>query len=113
MTKKTKQHYYLVAGSVTFRNPADDSIGSYPFNAVVQNDINAIPVRLIGKAQQALQMQFFRKMEDAELQVIDVHIISFTHLGWMTEAQFQGTTSSTELEPQASGAVQALAQNGN
>ena len=96
MTKKTKHHYYLVSGSVTFRNPADESIGSFPFNTVVQNDIQAVPIRLLGKAQQALQMNFFKKTEDPSLEVVDVHLFSFSYLGWMSEQYFHDTKHSTD-----------------
>lgn len=90
VTKK-KLHYFMVSGSVTFRNPAEEgSLGSYPFNAVVTNEVNLFPVRMIGKAQQSLQLQFFQKMEDPSLEVVDVHLLSVTHLGWMTEKEFHG-----------------------
>ena len=84
-----KQHYHLVAGLVMFGNPETEQIGSLTLNTVLRSDSQNVPVRQIGRAQQALQMIFRQKTEDETSQIVDVPIMSISYLGFMTEEEFQ------------------------
>ena len=83
-----KLHHYLVAGIVMFRDPSSDGIGTMSLNCVVTNENQIFPVQKIGQAQQLLQMLFHKKIEDPEVDVIDVFLVSVSHLGHMTEEEF-------------------------
>jgi hypothetical protein len=82
-----KLHYFLVCGQVVFHTK-DGETGQVMLNAVVTNDSRNVPARLIGKAQQALQLHFFKQLEDPTNTVLDVVIHAFSHLGNMTEKEF-------------------------
>lgn len=96
-----KQHYFLVCGEVIFHT-ADEQVGTIRLNAIVTHEKPTIPVRLIGKAQQALQLNFFKKLEDAAATVVDVVIINFSDLGKMTEKEFHAAPAGMELQERAS-----------
>ncbi len=82
-----KQHYHLVAGEVLFVNK-DGNSGCVRLNTMLTSTDGNVPVRLIGKAQQALQMRFFEQLEDPDLQVVDVFLHGISHLGLMTAEEF-------------------------
>lgn len=84
-----QQHYHLVAGLVMFGNPETQEIGSLTLNTVLRSDSQNVPVRQIGRAQQALQMVFRQKTGDETTQVVDVPILSISYLGYMSEEEFQ------------------------
>lgn len=92
-----RKHYFLVAGQITFKNE-DDELGSLPLNAVVTHDTAKIPVRLIGRAQQALQMNFHQRMEDPSLTIVDVVVLGLTHCGHMTEREWNKAPEGTKLQ---------------
>jgi hypothetical protein len=99
-----KQHYWLVAGTVMFGNKAEETIGNVSLNTTTRTDADAFPSREIGRAQQALQMLFFKRIlqeDQANIQVVDVVIISVNYLGEMTEEEFlrppEGTTVAEVL----------------
>jgi hypothetical protein len=84
-----KQHYHLVSAIVMFRDPASEGIGTLSLNAVIHDPTTKnIPSRMIGKAQQLIQLAFHKKIEDQEVQVMDVFIVGFSYLGNMTPAEF-------------------------
>lgn len=92
-----KLHYFLVCGEIIFHT-ADEQVGTIRLNALVTHDQPTIPVRLIGKAQQALQLNFFKKIDDAAAKVVDVVIVNFSSLGRMTEKEFHAAPAGMELQ---------------
>lgn len=94
---ETLQNYFLICGKIIFRVYGDDDkqeenvhIEDVTLNAILkQTDMN-INVRSLGKAQQNLQMSFYRNLPDpSRVNVVEVVLVSITHLGNMTEAEFR------------------------
>lgn len=83
-------HFWLVAGQVVFTNGSDE-IQSLPVTSTFATDKQELGIYQLGKAQQALQQEMFRKLGDtdvSQLTVVDVLLLALTHLGQMTPAQF-------------------------
>jgi hypothetical protein len=81
-------HYHLVAGEIIFRHKEDEPLNAVRLNTVIQTLDGRVAARQIGLAQQSLQKQFFKNMNDATLTVIDVVILLMTNLGQFTQEQF-------------------------
>lgn len=79
-----------------FRDPEDNIMGS-DTNAVLRLDEKLITVASIGKAQQALQMEFHNRMGDLSMKPFDVFMYGFTYLGNMTDAQFQAKPDGAQM----------------
>lgn len=108
----THRHRFLVAGEIIFNQADSDVTHSVRLNAMVAHtDVN-LPARLIGKAQQTLQVLLFKRMgESAEaagiampqINVHDVVILNISSLGWMSEEDFnappEGTVKQTKNKP--------------
>lgn len=92
----------MICGEVIFMTK-DGQSGSVRLNSVATSQFNKIPVALIGKAQQGLQLNFFKKMEDPDVQVLDVVIMNIFHLGHMTPAEFHKPPEGTVLQEVAVG----------
>lgn len=83
-----KKHHFLVTGEIVFVMKDSEQINALRINAIVNGNTNQIPVRTISKAQQALQLQFYQRMDDPEVDIRDVVITNITYLGHMTEEEF-------------------------
>lgn len=100
MTKQKALHYHLVCGTLMCANE-DGDISSISLNAILPTEEKFINVPAIGKAQQALQMNFHQRMqgEDApKVNVVDVVIASISYLGLMTPEKFNETPEGMKLE---------------
>lgn len=103
MPKNTKQHRYLIAGEVHFLPVVDGEDVAAPqaakVNAVISVDSKKLGAREIGRAQQALQMNHHKQMEDPEsYRIFDVFLINFVYLGLMSDADFQNKAQMEEKE---------------
>ena len=100
----THRHRFLVAGEIIFNQADSDVTHSVRLNAMIAHtDVN-LPARLIGKAQQTLQMLLFKRMgESAEaagiampqITVHDVVILNISSLGWLSEEEFNAPPEGT------------------
>lgn len=82
-------HYALVAGEVMFQDlENNNSLHTIRLNTVITNDEPFVGLRHIASAQQAIQMQAFKKL-GTEIKVIDVFVIAISHLGHMTKEEFE------------------------
>jgi hypothetical protein len=100
----THRFRFLVAGEIIFNQADSDVTHSVRLNAMIAHtDVN-LPARLIGKAQQTLQMLLFKRMgESAEaadiampkITVHDVVILNISNLGWMSEEEFNAPPEGT------------------
>lgn len=112
--KNQKLHHHLITGKIVFSLPDQEDVHLLELNAVVASPSKNIPVGLIGKAQQTLQLQFFQRMENPELQVRDVIISNLCYLGEMTEAEFHAPPEGhvqkekTPVDPMLLGEPNAL-----
>ena len=92
----TKSHYYLTAGEIIIGHKANPdapvaTISNVRLNALVRTQEAGINAPLMGKAQQALQLQFFKNEElSPDMEVVDVVLLSFIYCGYQTEEEFQG-----------------------
>jgi hypothetical protein len=102
----SKKHYHLVAGEVKFGNTTDETIGSTLLNALLPWDTHDLPLRAIGRAQQALQIQFRNRIQnDPTIQIIDVVIVNFSYLGFMTEEEFNQAPEGTKMQERPASVV--------
>lgn len=103
-TKAKSYHHYIVAGMLLIKTEQEEGISQITLNSMVRSDIKNIPLRLVGKAQQALQVALHNRMQEDEgapnYQVVDVVIINMIYCGHMTEEQFNATPGA-ELRERA------------
>ena len=91
-----RKFFFMVAATIVFqvaldpKNPEATVTNSMPLNAVVTSPEDKLPSALIGRAQQAVQMQFIKKMGDEmpTVKIVDVVITNLMNLGYMTDAEF-------------------------
>jgi hypothetical protein len=101
MTSKQKPlHYHLVTGEIFFRHKSSEEVGTTRLNAIIADPQKAIPVKLLGAAQQTLQLNFFKMMGDdaKDTNVLNCVIYSFSHLGYMTSDEFHASPDGTKLQ---------------
>ena len=92
-------HHFMVAGQVVFSKKDEPQVHVITLNAILTGESTPIPIRAIGKAQQAVQMQFYERMQDPTLVIRDVVIVSFMYLGDMTEEEFKEPPEGTAIQP--------------
>jgi hypothetical protein len=92
-----RQSYILVAGEIVFQMNEDEPPNAIRLNTVVTSRDGRVSVQHIGRAQQALQLQFFKRMGDPNLKVLDVVILAITPLGEFTPEEFNAAPSGTEM----------------
>jgi len=99
MAEAVKFHFYLIAGTVGFtianpENPDPESVqlSSLPVNAIVRHTEPVFPAAKLAKAQQNLHKSLLLKLPPEiheMLMVQDIIISNVSHLGLMTEEEFQ------------------------
>lgn len=98
-----KKHFFLISGMVMFtigEDPDTAQISSIPTNALVRHDDTNFPAAKLAKAQQNLHKSMLMKMPEearALITVRDVVVQSVSHLGHMTEEEFQAAPEGTVL----------------
>jgi hypothetical protein len=97
--KSERQTYYMVTGEVVFRAKDDENLRMLRINAVVMSKDGRFAVAQIARAQQALQLQFLNRMQDADLEVLDVVILALMPLGEFTAEEFNAAPEGMELRP--------------
>jgi ABC-type molybdate transport system ATPase subunit len=93
-----RQSYYLVAGEIVFSPSAGETSSSVLMNTLVITQDNRFAVAQIAKAQQAMQFQFIKRMNNPTLQILDVIIVSLMPLGEFTDAEFNATPAGMKIE---------------
>lgn len=91
MTEATQKHHFLIAGELVFLQKESEEVNGIRANGILITDDTNIGVSAIGKAQQVLQMNFFKKMGDSSLTIVDVIVMNLMYLGFMTEEEFKKT----------------------
>lgn len=99
--KAERRHYFLVAGELVFRTKESEVPNAVRMNTVVMSADGKLPAAQIGRAQQALQLHFFQRMQDPELKVVDVVILSLMPLGEFTPEEFNATPPGLEKREMA------------
>lgn len=95
-----RQHYHLVAGEIVFRMTEDDPPSALRLNSVIISDDGRIPVRLLSRAQQSLQMQFHKRFEGLPPKVLDVVVVGLFPLGLFTKEEFNAAPEGMALREQ-------------
>lgn len=91
-TASAKQRHLLFAGQVIFTQ--NDLVQAAPGNALIMSDqLDIIPLRLLAKAQQALQANFRTQVDDPDIVIENVVIQNIMDLGIMTDVEFNKTMS--------------------
>ena len=97
-----KKHHHLIVGEIVFTHQdAPEHVQAIRTNGVLVDDGKDIPVRLLGKAQQILQLNFHQKMQDDKVTVVDVLLLDFCYLGHMTQDEFHKVPDGVELKEKA------------
>jgi hypothetical protein len=94
---KESQLYWLVAGEIVFYAKDSDVPNAVRVNTVVTSQDERVTVAQIGRVQQALQMNFFKRMNDAELKVVDVVILAWMPMGRQTSEEFNAVPAGSQL----------------
>lgn len=103
--KQKPYHYFMILGEVVFRIRDQEEINSVRQNGVLTSDSTTLPVRMIGKAQQVIQLGFHQRMQDPNIEVLDVVLYSFTYLGEMTQDEFHAAPEGSKLQERNSASV--------
>lgn len=98
-----KLHHYLIAGNVVI-DAGEGSIQAVPTNAMIVSETRELAAHQIGKAQQALQIQLSKKLDDAPVKMVDVIITNLMYLGHMTSETFQARPQGVEVRERREGA---------
>lgn len=105
MPETKKFHHHLITGEIVFRHKQDETgqVNAIRVNGVLLDEARDIPARLLGKSQQILQLNFHKRMQDENIEVLDVVLVNFVYLGEFTEEQFHAAPEGTTLKPKAEG----------
>jgi len=96
MTEPVYQYYHLVCGELVFRKTNSEVVNSMRINCVlINNNEDGLTVRHLALAQQTLQANFHRRMDDTTLEVLDVVIMNIMPLGYFTEESFNAAPPGT------------------
>lgn len=107
MPKNIKTPRYLVAGEVHFLPVVDGEDVAAPqaskVNAVISTPSKRLGAREIGRAQQALQMNHHKQMEDPTgYRIFDVFIYNMIFLGIMSDEEFANNEAREAQETHVS-----------
>lgn len=102
---KQRHHHFMILGEVVFRSKGQEEISSVRQNGVLITDSMSLPVRVIGKAQQVIQLGFHQRMQDPDIEVLDVVLFNFTYLGEMTQEEFHAAPEGTKLQERSTASV--------
>jgi hypothetical protein len=106
-----RKHHFLIAGNVLFQNKTSQDFGSVPLNGVLISDRKDIPAASLAKAQQILQMRFYKNMGNAEeVVIVDVVLQSIVYLGEFTEEEFQANAVAPSAEEAAGKVLDSMEQ---
>lgn len=87
MEEEKKNYYFIIAGEITFMN-TDGDVGITKMNTVIGHDSPNIPLKLIGKANQALSMMLVEELKDPTIKIMKIVVLTVSPMGQMTETEF-------------------------
>jgi hypothetical protein len=93
-----RQTYYLVAGEIISQLSEAGPSNAVIMNALVISSDGRFSVQQIAKAQQALQFQFHKRMNNPKIQILDVVLVSLMNLGMFTDAEFNAAPAGMKME---------------
>ena len=101
MNDNIAMHHNLITGEIVFRTSDSEQVNAIRVNGILLTENQNIGVHGLGKAQQVLQLNFFKKMDDPTLKVADVIILGMTYLGRMTEEEFKAVPEGYQQQEMA------------
>lgn len=96
--EKPQRHHYMILAEVVFKLKDSEDIQSVRQNGVMMTEEMKLPVRMIGKAQQIMQVGFMQRMQNPDIEILDVVLYSFTYLGLMTQEEFHAPPPGMKLQ---------------
>lgn len=112
--QETKYHH-LVAGQIMLTVEGEDSGMNTAFlNGVITTKEPLVGAHDIGRAQQTLQMLFFKKVpptDHQKIKIVDVVITGLFSLGYMTDERFLKKPEGVEVRERARAALSLVADN--
>ena len=102
--ESTHKHRFLVAGEIIFNQEDSDTVHSVRLNTMIVHTHANLPARLIGRAQQMLQLLLIERMKGSaevagiampQINVHDVVIYGVSHLGCLSEEEFNAPPEGT------------------
>ena len=85
------KYHHLIAGQILLTEGANPNLNSVPLNGVITTKEPLIGAHDLGRAQQTLQMLFFKKLPEsmvASVHIVDVVILGIVNMGYMTDERF-------------------------
>lgn len=105
MSTSEKFHHHLISGEIVFvHQDAPDQPSAIRLNGVLIDKSRDLPTRLLGKAQQILQLNFHNRTQDEKVKVVDVILMGFSYLGEFTQEEFQAPPEGMKLQERAEAA---------
>ena len=101
MNQNDKLHHHLIVGEIAFRERDKEDIAAIRVNGIMMDPEKELPVRLLGKAQQILQLNFHQRMQNQNIEVLDVVLMNFVYLGQMTQEEFHKAPERLKLQEKA------------
>lgn len=89
-----RQHYFLLCGEIVYQMPERKEFEMTRLNTVAISKDGQLTAAHIGRAQQAMQVNFFKRINDPAAQVLDLVILSIASLGQFTAEEFNATSST-------------------
>ena len=94
MSQANKCIHFLISGTVSFVDHSTEEtatrVNHLNLNGILIQDQESLPVASLSKAQQILQLEFFKQVgeEGAPLQVVAVLLNNFVRLGEFTQEEW-------------------------
>lgn len=105
-----KKHYHLIAAELVFKPRDLDTISAVRMNGVIAEPEKEITQRQLAKAQQIIQLNFHRKIEEESnnVNVLDCVLMNFIYLGYMTQEEFFKKPEGMELRERQEPTLKAV-----
>lgn len=89
-TQNNIAHFFIACVELTFVD-AEGNTGVTRLNTMIRSDTNTVGVLLLGRAQQAAQIQLIKSLNDPSINVLNVVFVSISYLGAMSDEDFHRT----------------------
>lgn len=109
MSDDKKMFHFMVAAKIIFGPKIEEGdtaamqeVQGIEMNAVVLNDSETFPVKMVSRAQQAAHIQFLQRIGEEAAQAVQVHdvvILNLIPLGFMSKAEFEFKEEAAPAEP--------------
>lgn len=100
MNQTAKHHYHLITGEIVFRVKSSADVNATRVNGILADEGKQLPVRLLAKSQQILQINFMRSMagQEENIEILDCILFNHTYLGEFTQDEFHQEPAGTVLQ---------------